>query len=422
MKDTTIIIGGGLAGVATLFELARRGVAATLLEARDGVALETSRANGGMMTPSMSEPWSGPGVGRHLFASLFEPDAAMKLRLHAVPGLAVWGLRFLRNSVPSRHRAAAAANYALAAYSSRKTEEWRVEFGLEYDAANCGSMKLLDAPEAMATAIGAAEQLAPLGLRYQILDADRTVEIEPQLADIRERIAGAIHYPDDRMGDAHLFTRAIADKALKLGADIRTGVRVLSVSVDGGRIAGVTTDRGAFNARSIILAAGNASAEIAHALGVHLPIKPVKGYSLTYKMAGRRDLPRLPVIDEAMHAAVAPIGDRLRAVGTAEFAGDDRTLRQDRIDNLRRFLKRLYPSLSRDLDDSAGEAWAGLRPMSADGTPFIGDTRVGGLWVNSGHGHLGWTMAAGSASLIADLILGARPAIDPSPYRVHRPL
>lgn len=421
MKDeTVIIIGGGLAGAAALFELSRRGSPATLLEAREGVALETSFANGGMMTPSMPEPWNGPGVGRHLFASLFDPASPMKLRPHAIPGLAFWGLRFLRNSAPARYRAAATANYALASYSARKTEAWRAAFALDYDAARGGSMKIFERREAMAEQLEAARCLAAVGLRFEVADTDRAVEIEPELAEIRGRIAGALFYPDDGVGDAHKFARALAAQSQKLGANIRAGARARAIKSDGDKVTGVMTDEGLIETGRVVIAAGNASPALARAVGVHLPIKPVKGYSLTFQMTGRNPKPRVAVIDESMHAAMVPIGDRLRAVGTAEFAGDDKTLRRERIENLQKFFAKVYPTLARELDPSAGEPWAGLRPMSADGMPFIGETRVKGLWVNSGHGHLGWTMAAGSASLLADLMAGKAPEIDSTPFRIHR--
>ncbi|MEX0644480.1 MAG: FAD-dependent oxidoreductase, partial [Parvularculaceae bacterium] len=401
MKSDTIIIGGGLAGAAALFELARRGVAATLLEAREGVALETSFANGGMMTPSMPEPWNGPGVGRHLFESLFDPASPMKLRPRAIPGLAFWGLRFLGNSAPARHRAAAAANYALASYSARTTHAWREAYALDYDAAQTGSLKIFEKREAMTEQLDAAERLAPLGLRVEIADTDRAIEIEPELAEIRGQIACALYYPDDGIGDAHKFVRSLADQSLKLGASIRTGARAIAIKSHGGQVTGVMTDGGFLEATRVVIAAGNASPALARAVGVSLPIKPVKGYSLTYEVAGKNRRPRVAVIDEAMHAAMVPIGDRLRAVGTAEFTGFDLSLRPERIDNLRRFFERIYPSLSREIEARAGEPWTGLRPMSADGMPFIGEARIRGLWINAGHGHLGWTMAAGSAALLA---------------------
>ena len=420
MNGETVIIGGGLAGAAALFELSRRGIPATLLEAREGVALETSFANGGMMTPSMPEPWNGPGVGRHLLESLFDPASPMKLRPHAIPGLAFWGLRFLRNSAPARHRAAAIANYALASYSATTTQAWRDAFALDYDAAQTGSMKILDTREALDAQVEVAQRLAPAGLRFEIIDAERALEIEPELAEIRAKIAGALYFPDDGIGDAHKFACALAERSQKLGATIRTGVRAIAIESKGGRVTGVLTEGGLIGADRVILAAGNTSPALARNLGVALPIKPVKGYSVTFKMTGTNRRPRVAVIDEAMHAAIVPIGDRLRAVGTAEFTGFDKTLRPERVENLRLFFRRIYPSLSRELEEGEGAPWTGLRPMSADGSPFIGETRVEGLWINAGHGHLGWTMAAGSAALLADLIAGERPEIDPAPYRIDR--
>jgi len=414
-----VVIGGGLAGVTTLHELARRGVQATLLEARDDLALETSFANGGMMTPSMSDPWNNPGVGRHLASSLFNPHSPMKLRLRAVPSLAVWGLRFLRNSTPRRHRAATLASHGLAVRSVERTWELGETLGLSYDASDIGTLKIFDSRDEMGEALLIAKLLETQGLAFRVLDADEVVGVEPQLADVRSRIAGGIHFPDDRCGDANLFTHALADEAVRLGAEIQSGVRVNRVLTEADRVTGVATSQGRLPTRRVVLAAAHASVGLAGRVGVRLPIKPVKGYSLTFEVRGA-PRPRIPVIDEAMHAAVVPLGERLRVVGTAEFTGHDMRLHPRRIENLERLFARLYPALVSHIDPATTVPWTGLRPVTPDGLPHVGSSRVTGLWINSGHGHLGWTMAVGSAGLLVDLMLDKTPDVDPQPFRVAR--
>jgi D-amino-acid dehydrogenase len=420
MKDF-VIVGGGLIGIATLFELARRGVPATLVEAGPELAAESSFANGGMLTPSMSDPWNSPGVGAHLLRSLFDPYAAMKLRPAAAPGLARWGLEFLRNSSPGRHERSAQANYRLSAYSARATREIARAFDIAFDCGERGTLKIFPSTAAMAGPLALARSLEREGLAFEALDRAGVVAAEPALVAAADRIAGGIHYPGDRCGDSRNFALALADRARALGCAIRLGARVERFERDGGRVTGVALAGGGFIAGDVVLAAGVASPALARGLGFRLPIRPAKGYSLTLDASGLEDeAPRLAVIDEEMHAAVVPLGRRLRLVGTAEFAGPDKTVRPERIENLFRLLERVFPELARRVDRHTEKPWAGLRPMSADGRPYVGAAPVPGLWLNCGHGHLGWTMAAGSARALAGLVCGETPEIDLAPFAWSR--
>jgi D-amino-acid dehydrogenase len=364
----------------------------------------------------MPDPWNAPGVHKHLAASLFNPYSPMKLRLRAVPSLIGWGLKFLRNSSVARYMHAARAGYTLAVYSIAETEKLREALELQYDVATVGTMKVFRDKAAMAAPMKLAEALADLGLRYEILDAKSTIAEEPQLAKVHDSIAGALRFHDDESGDALLFCQALAAHVKERGATIRQNTTVSRVLVEHGRITGVEIDGGRLPGRRVVLAAGNGSAKLAKTVRLSLPIRPVKGYSVTVFRNGLADWPRVPVIDDAMHAAVVPIGDRLRMVGTAEFTGFDKRIRQARIDNLFELLRGLYPHIAERIDPGKAETWAGLRPMSADGLPFIGPAGPTGLFINSGHGHLGWTHAVGSAKLLVDQILEQSPTIDPAPY------
>jgi D-amino-acid dehydrogenase len=420
IRARTCVVGGGLAGLTTAQELINRGQPVTVLEQHAHVALEASFANGALLSASMADPWNGPGVYRALLTSLCDPAAPLKLRPRALPSLIDWGTRFLLHSSPRRHRAATRANYSLARYSIERTRSWRSELQLDYDAAAVGTMKLFRDRSAMAGPLALAEMLAPLGLRTTILDADGAVAAEPQLQPIRERIAGALRFPDDETGDARRFCEALAGRIAGSGDTLKTGAQVLSVEVERGRVTGVRTRDATFPAERVILACGNGTVALAARLGVRLPIRPVKGYSITIDMDGDPQRPVLPVVDDTLHAAVVPIGHRLRVAGTVEFAGHDLSLPPDRIDNLLRLFAAVYPRIAARVERSLVSPWTGLRPMSADGLPYIGPTPIRGLYVNAGHGHLGWTLAVGSAALLADLLTGCQPAIDPQPYSVAR--
>ncbi len=419
--DRIIIIGGGLAGVTSLAALAQRGRPALLLDAAAALGTGASHANGGMLTASMSDPWNSPGAAWALLASLTDPYAALKLRLSALPGLAGWGLRFLRNSAPSRHAAATSHAFALARRSVELTLELERGLPAHEPLARDGTLKVFATREAARGTIELARRLAPEGLRYEVLDRDGILAREPELREAQRLLSCGVYYPDDVCGDALAFVQAIAARARQAGAGIRLGARVRRICLSRGRVSGVELEGGeVLPAGAVVVATGVAAPGLTRRLGVRLPIKPAKGYSVTVGTDGWASRPRLPVIDDAMHAAVVPLGDALRFVGTAEFAGFDRTIEPARVENLFRLFARLFPHLEPRADRARAVAWAGLRPMSADGLPFIGAAGPDGLWINAGHGHLGWTMAAGSAELLADLMLGAAPSVDPRPYRADR--
>ncbi|MEO0497533.1 MAG: FAD-dependent oxidoreductase [Pseudomonadota bacterium] len=418
--ERTIIIGGGPIGVSTLYELVRRGRPAVLIESRDSLGSGACFANGGVLTPSLSDPWNGPGVGSHLVASLFAQNAAMKLQPHAIPSLTRWGIQFLLNSLPKRHRAATLASFHLAQYSVDQTRKLDEDVELDWRLHRLGTLKTFETEAAFQEQLTLAEMLGVEGLTFDVLSPEDVVQLEPQLETASQRMAKAIFYPDDVSGDAHRFAVELSRHAQSLGAEIRCSEAVLEVCWEQGRVIGVETSNGFVPGREVVIAAGEASPQLSRKLGVRLPIAPAKGYSLTIDMTGWNARPSIPVIDGATHFGVAPLEDRLRCVGVAEFTGRDDRVKAARVEFLNELFERLFPQLSANLDPSKTETWAGLRPMSADGLPFIGATQKEGLWVNAGHGHLGWTMAMGSGALLADLMTGETPKIDPHPYRVDR--
>lgn len=420
-EQDIIVVGGGVIGVTTAYELASRGYRTTLVEARKGLALETSYANGALLTPAMSDPWSAPGIHRQLVSSLFNPHAAMKLRIPVIPYYLGWGVKFLRNSNFASHRAATRANFLLGRYSVQRTRELHDSLSLECHATASGSLKIFRSERAMAPSLALAEELAQLGLRFQIMKRDAVVEAEPALQDIHQEIAAAMWFPDDGFGDAYKFCKGVATAFQHVGGNVRTGVHVKSVAVEHGRVVGAVSEAGRLAAETVIVAAGNGTADLVRDLGIALPIRPVKGYTVTFDVSGvHHARPTMPVIDDALHAAVVPLDSRLRVAGTVEFAGPDLRIRPESTQKLLRLLAAIYPSIVSQLDLKSGLSWAGLRPMSPDGLPFIGPTPIRGLYINSGHGHLGWTLAGGSAQMLADLVTGMTPQIDPTPYRALR--
>ena len=415
MKDLTIIIGGGLAGVTSFYELTVRGLPCLLLDAEADIARGTSFANGGGLHPSLPDPWNNPGIGRHLFASLFQPDAAMKLHLGQIPRLAGWGVAFLRHSALKNYDAITRANFDLAEYSTRQTEALQQFLNLDYDNAAPGTLKLLRSQAERDEALRLADMLAARGLRYEAFERADLLAHEPCLA-AAQGVVGALRFPDDGIGDARRFCEGLAEAALKNGGEMRLNTKVKNLLVEGGAVAGVQLHDEEIRGR-VVLAAGVAAADLARPLGVRLPIRPAKGYSLTLDAAHLTEhRPHHLLVDPMQHIAITPLGDRLRILGMAEFVGNNTRTEQRRLAQLRGFFTTLMPELAHHLDWDNAQGWAGLRPMSADGRPFIGASDVEGLWLNCGHGHLGWTMAVGSARILADAITSKRAEIETAAF------
>ena len=269
---------------------------------------------------------------------------------------------------------------------------------------------MFDSDKAFKASLSISKLLVPLGLEFEALNAEEAVNKEPALTNVKDRIVKALFYPGDASGDAHLFTRALASCCKAMGGEVRTRTEVEGIEVERGRVVALWTKQGRIEADDVILAAGAQSSRLVKTAGVSLPIRPAKGYSVSVDIENWELTPSIPIIDDTMHAAVTPLGSRLRFVGTAEFAGFDTRIQPARIDNLFNLLNRLYPHLVEKIDRSRARTWAGLRPMSADGRPLIGRIGPDGLWVNTGHGHLGWTMAVGSAALlVAEMHGQAKP-------------
>ena len=425
-----VVVGGGVIGVSSAFELALRGHEVELFEAGEALAAQTSFANGGVITPGMCEPWNAPGVWRDLIASFFDSGSPMKLHLDAIPGLATWGLQFLAQSSTRRFTANTQASFALCQYSLQHTTRWVMEHGLACHyrspataggAVATGNMKIFPDRQSSAFSMRLLELLKPLGLQVECLSADAVLEKEPALAAIRHTIECGLYFPADTSGDARLFTRAVGAKLIEAGGRIHFNQRVEALLGDRKRVRGVVVNGQTIEADAVVVAAANASPELLTPYAVRLPIKPVKGYSLTIDISHVDTKPRIPVINQAMHAVLNPLGESLRVAGTAEFTRcGDTTLGKARIDNMKALVRGTYPDIAAQLGDEHIQPWCGFRPMTPDGKPYIGGSGINGLYVNAGHGYLGWTQAVGSALVLADSIESRALAIDGAQFSVNR--
>ncbi len=418
-----LIVGGGLCGVTTFYELVSRDIPAILIERDGAVAQGTSYANGGVLHPSLPDPWNNPGIGRVLFTSLFDRQAPVRLHLRQIPNLALWGLDFLRNSSLQRHRDITCANFRLAHYSTRQTEALTQFLNLAYENQAPGSLKIYRSEAERREAIELADLLGPLGLVYEDLDQATLLVREPSLVHCLEPVHGALLFSDDRVGNARVFCETLAAQAEARGGRIIYNETVKKLVVENGRVVGVELGAERLFGEVVICTGVDAPTLVAP-LGLRLPIRPAKGYSITLDKgeATTSDIvmPTHPILDAMFHIAITPLGAKLRVLGMAEFMGHDLTLDPTRLKMLRGFFERTLPEVSKQLDWAKAENWCGLRPMSSDGRPFIGPTPVEGVWLNCGQGHLGWTMAVGSARILADHMTGRVPEIDASAFAYGR--
>jgi D-amino-acid dehydrogenase len=414
-----VVIGAGVIGVATAYYLYQNGHQVVVVDRNRQPALGTSFANGGLLTPSMPEPWNAPGCWRTLLTSLIRSDTPLKLHLREIPALLGWGSKFLWNSRSSLFQHNTQTNLQLALLSLRSMADIRLSTGIAYDAASRGTLRIFRDRDSQAVAIRNGSGLASFGLRYEPLSPSEVCAIEPMLAPIASDLVGGIRYPDDEVGDAQIFTSALTDYLRLKGVQFLFDKVVDSfVRTSGGEIAAIGCSPEHIEGDAFVIASGYQSPALTRWLGFDLPIRPAKGYSVTFATAPKNSALNIPVVDDDLHAAIVPIGEKIRLAGTAEFAGADLKISQARVRNLLHLMRSVLPEA--EFEPAAGVAWTGLRPMSADGVPIIGRTPVSNLFVNTGHGHLGWTMAAGSGQLLAALINGDSLSLSAVPYGLER--
>jgi D-amino-acid dehydrogenase len=410
-----IVIGAGVTGTTTAWYLREAGVEVTLVDAADLPARGASAANGGMLHASHAEPWNAPGVGWDLLRHLGRTDSPLLLRPRALPGIIPWGLEFLWNSRRERFQRNTLVNARLAEYSLRQLRDLQGRLKLDFDFVESGILKIFQDRDSLDKSRAASQAMAEVGVRFEEWDAERVAAEEPALQPIAHRLCGALFFPDDAIGNAAAFTRELATEAQRAGVRWRPSTRVTGWRMFQGRINGVETSAGPMAADAVVLASGFAAPALVRRLGLRLPVAPVKGYSLT--LAPREQWwPRLPIIDDANKVVLTPMGEQLRLAGTAEFTGADLRLNPLRAANVLAQCRRTLPRLPGHLQAATMEPWTGLRPMSARGTPILGPTRIPGLYLNTGAGHLGWTLACGSASIVRDSVLGTTPALPLEPF------
>jgi D-amino-acid dehydrogenase len=417
-----VVVGSGLAGLTVANYLAEAGASVTVLERNEGPALGTSFGNSSMLHPSAAEPWNSPGIGRYLLRTLISKDPAVSLRLRALPSLTGWGWKFLRESSPASYRTNTLKNIRLALYSLKQMQRLRQSLGRSGDSSRCGMLELYRDEAALRHAHAARAFLEAHGVPFELLNANDVVALEPALAPIRGQLAGGLYSRIDEGENSFEFCTALESDLRRRGAVFRYGTDCSRFTVHRDHVEAAVDARGrSFEADVFILAAGSASTKLAQTAGISLPVRPVKGYSLTFCCAGMHGVPKIPLGDATLHIAVVPMRpDRLRIGGTAEFCGFNLFIEPARVARLTEHFAALYPAVRRQIEAEAITPWVGLRPMTPDGVPLLGRTSCDNLFLNTGHGHLGLTLAAASGKCVADMVVGNIPEIDPAPYALSR--
>jgi D-amino-acid dehydrogenase len=408
-----LVLGSGVIGTTCAWYLARAGHEVTVLDRQAEPAAETSFANGGQVSWSAASPWAAPDTPRRVLAWLLHPARApFVLRPRLEPALWGWLVRALGECLPARYARNKAHMLRLGRYSHACLRELRAQTAFHYDERARGTLVVFRTAREVEQAERDTRLLERLGIDFRPLDAAGCLEIEPGLAAAAAagRLAGGLHFPGDESGDCRRFTQALARHASEaLGVVFEGGVTVQGLEREGARITAAITDRGPRRAQAYIVACGSYSPLILRPLGIRLPVYPVKGYSVTLPVTDESAAPAGTLTDETYKVVITRLGTRVRAAGTAELAGYDTALRAKRIETVLASLRELFPH---GADFTRVEPWAGLRPMTPDNLPVLGATPYENLFLNTGHGTLGWTLACGSGRILADLVSGRTPEID----------
>ncbi len=404
-----IVLGSGVIGTASAYYLAQAGHQVTVVDRQDGAGLETSFANAGEVSPGYSAPWAGPGVPLKAIKWLMMRHSPLTIRPSLDPAMWRWLLQMLMNCTTSRYEVNKARMLRLAEYSRDCLVALRADTGIDYDQRTQGTMQLFRTQKQLDAAAGDMAILDRYSVPYEVLDPAGCIRNEPALAHVREKFVGALRLPGDETGDCFKFTQNLAAMAERLGVKFKYGVSIDRLLADDKKITGVVTSQGEMKADAYVLALGSYSPILLRDLAIRIPVYPIKGYSITVPITDAASAPESTVMDETYKVAITRLGDRIRVGGTAEITGYSLKLHKARRATLEHSVCDLFPHGG---DVAKAEFWTGLRPMTPDGTPVVGPTPYRNLFLNTGHGTLGWTMACGSGRVIADIVSGRQPDID----------
>lgn len=412
-----LVLGSGVIGTTSAYYLARQGFEVVVVDRQAGPALETSHANAGQVSPGYASPWAAPGVPLKALKWLFQKHAPLAIRLTGDSNQYLWMAQMLRNCTAARYAVNKERMVRLSEYSRDCLDELRQDTGIAYEGRQLGTTQIFRTQQQVEAAAKDIAVLERSGVPFELLDRDGVARVEPALAAVKHKLAGGLRLPNDQTGDCFLFTNRLAEEARRLGVEFRFGAEIQQLSASGDRIDGVRVDGELLTADHYVLALGSYSPQLLAPLGIRAPVYPLKGYSLTVPIVDAAMAPTSTILDETYKVAITRFDDRIRVGGMAEICGFDLNLDPRRRATLEMITGDLYP---RGGDLAQASFWTGLRPATPDGTPIVGATRYRNLFLNTGHGTLGWTMACGSGRLLADLIARKQPQISAEGLDISR--
>jgi D-amino-acid dehydrogenase len=404
-----LVLGAGVIGVCAAYYLRRAGHEVEVVERRSAAAMETSFANAGEVSPGYSAPWAGPGVPLKAIKWMLMHHSPLVIWPLLDLNMWRWGAMMLANCTAKAYALNKSRMVPIAEYSRDCLKALRADTGIAYDERTQGTLQLFRTQKQLDGTAKDIEVLRQYGVPYEVLDRAGFVAVEPGLRRTQDKFVGALRLRGDETGDCHRFTQRLAAMAAAQGVRFRYDTTIHGLDRIGERIVGVNTTAGTFGADTVVLALGSYSPLLLGSLGLRIPVYPVKGYSITLPIVDVSRAPESTIMDETHKVAVTRLGDRIRVGGTAELAGYSLALREPRRATLEHVVTDLFPGGG---DVARAEFWCGLRPMTPDGTPIVGPTRFSNLLLATGHGTLGWTMAAGTGRVIADLVSDRKPEID----------
>ena len=412
-----LVMGAGVIGVTTSYYLAKAGLEVTVIYRQPGPGRETSFANAGEVSPGYASPWAGPGVPAKAVRWMLDQYGPLVVRPQADPAMWRWLVQMLRNCTAARYAVNKARMVGIAEYSRDCLRALRADIGISYDERSQGTLQLFRKQSQLDGIGGDVEVLRQYNVPFEVLDRDGCVRAEPGLAAVRGSFVGGLRLPDDETGDCQMFTERLEKVAAGLGVRFVYDTTIKAIDVAGGGVAQITTDKGVFSADKYVMALGSFSPLLLRPLGIDIPVYPVKGYSITVPIVDEASAPQSTVMDETYKVAITRLGDRIRVGGTAEVGSYKVKLVPDRRAPLDRSLTDLFPKGG---DMSLSTFWSGLRPMTPDGPPIIGPARFDNLYLNTGHGTLGWTMACGAARVVSDQIAGLKTEVAAEELSIRR--
>ena len=411
-----IVLGSGVIGVASAYYLAQQGAEVTVLDRQSGPAEETSFGNAGQISPGYSTPWAAPGIPFKAVKWMFQHHAPLAINLDGSMWQLQWMAQMLKNCNPQSYAVNKERMMRVAEYSRDCLRELRKDTGINYENRAKGTLQLFRKEAQMEAVQRDISVLQECGVSYELLNGNELGRVEPALANAQDKLVGGLHLPNDETGDCYLFTNALAQIAKELGVNFQFNQNVEKLIVEGDEIKGVQVNGKVLTADRYVLAFGSYSRDFLKPLDLQLPVYPVKGYSLTIPIIDPAFAPQSTVLDETYKIAITRFDQRIRVGGMAELSGFNLGLNDDRRATLQMVTQDLFPGG----DMAQASFWTGLRPMTPDSTPIIGATRFKNLFLNTGHGTLGWTMACGSGKLISDIVLNHKTEISTDGLSIQR--